>query len=196
MIIGVTGGMGCGKSTFSSILSKKLNAPVLDADKISREAMNSTEIVTKICTFFSNDILDSNGNIDRKKVALLAFTDQNKLKKLNDIIHPYVMKKIREQINKLKADNKYIILDVPLPIPDFKMICDYIITVWADLDIRIKRIAARSNMTNDEILARIKKQMPQKDYETLANIVVYNNDSIESLEEKANKLVELLKEKN
>ena len=133
MIIGVTGGIGCGKTTVSFILASKLNAPVLDADKISREAMNSEEILTKMCHFFSNDIFDNNGNIDRKKVALIAFSDADKLKKLNSIIHPYVMKQIRAQINKLENDNPFIILDVPIPIADFKMLCDYIITVWSDL---------------------------------------------------------------
>jgi len=189
MIIGVTGGIGCGKSTLSSILSKKLNAPILDADKISREAMNSKEILTKMCTFFSNDIFDKNGNIDRKQVALMAFSDENKLKKLNDIIHPFVMNQIKEQIKVLENDNPYIILDVPIPVNDFKILCDYIITVWSDLDLRIKRIASRSNMTNEEILARIKKQMSQKEYETLANTVIYNNDSIEILEDKILKLI-------
>ena len=189
MIIGVTGGIGCGKTTVSSILASKLNAPVLDADKISREAMNSEEILTKMCHFFSNDIFDNNGNIDRKKVALIAFSNADKLKKLNSIIHPYVMKQIRAQINKLENDNPFIILDVPIPIADFKMLCDYIITVWSDLEFRIERIAARSKMTDEEIIARIKKQMPQKDYEALANTVIYNNDSVEILENKIDKLI-------
>jgi len=192
MIIGVTGGIGCGKSTLSSILAAQLNAPILDADKISREAMNSQEILTRMCNFFSNDIFDSTGNIDRKKVAQMAFSDENKLRKLNSIIHPFVMKQIRAQIETLKEDNPYIILDVPIPVDDFKMTCDYIITVWSDLDLRIKRIAARSSMTDEEILARIKKQMPQDEYEALADTVIYNNDSIEILEQKAKKLIDVL----
>lgn len=193
MIIGVTGGIGCGKTTFSNILASQLNAPILDADKISRDAMKSKKIVTEICTFFSNDILDKNGNIDRKKVASIAFSDQTKLKKLNSIIHPFVMDQIREQCSTLEKENPYIILDVPIPINDFKMLCDYIITVWSDLELRIKRIESRSNMTNDEILARIQKQMPQKEYEALANTVVYNNDSIEILEAKALNLIKSIK---
>ena len=189
MIIGVTGGIGCGKTTFSNILAKKLNAPILDADKISRESMNSTEILTKICTFFSNDIFDKNGKIDRKKVALIAFSDENKLKNLNDIIHPFVMSQIKEQCESLKNDNEYIILDVPIPVKDFKILCDYIVTVWSDLDLRISRISNRSDMTNEEILARIKKQMPQEEYEALADTVIYNNSSIEFLEDKATNLI-------
>jgi len=191
MIIGVTGGIGCGKTTFCSILSAKLNAPILDADKISREAMNSDEILTRMCNFFSSDIFDNTGNIDRKKVAQIAFSDETKLKKLNSIIHPYVMKQIRDQITILSDTHQHVILDVPIPITDFKLLCDYIITVWADLDIRIKRISSRSNMTDDEILDRIKKQMSQEEYESLANTVVYNNNSVEVLEEKVCELIEL-----
>ncbi|MBQ7668697.1 MAG: dephospho-CoA kinase [Clostridia bacterium] len=184
MVIGVTGGIGCGKSTVSAIISKKLNAPILDADKIAKDAMHSKEIVTKLCNFFSKDIFDGSGNIDRKKVANIAFSDQSKLKKLNGIIHPYVMKEIAEQINKLAFNNDFIILDVPLPNDDFKKLCDYIITVWSDLDNRITRIKTRSNFSEDEIIARIKKQMPQEDYEALANCVIYNNGSIEELNSK------------
>lgn len=191
MIIGVTGGIGCGKTTFCSILSAKLNAPILDADKISREAMNSDEILTRMCNFFSSDIFDNTGNIDRKKVAQIAFSDETKLKKLNSIIHPYVMKQIRDQITILSDTHQHVILDVPIPITDFKLLCDYIITVWADLDIRIKRISSRSNMTDDEILNRIKKQMSQEEYESLANTVVYNNNSVDVLEEKVCELIEL-----
>ncbi len=189
MVIGVTGGIGCGKSTFSSILSQKLSAPILDADKIAREAMNSKEIVTKLCTFFSKDIFDEAGNIDRKKVAKIAFTDQARLKKLNSIIHPYVMKEIEEQINKLLFQNDFIIVDVPLPNDDFKRLCDTIITVWADLNLRIKRISDRSNLSYEEIIKRIKKQMPQEDYEALANYVIYNNSSIDELDKKADEIL-------
>lgn len=181
MVIGVTGGIGCGKSTVAQILSNKLNAPILDADKISHEAFSSNEILLEMCNFLGNDILDENGNIDRQKVSNIVFLDKEKLSKLNSIIHPYVMKKIESRINLLSKRYPYVIMDVPLPNKDFIRLSNYIITVWSDLEIRINRLQKRSNFTRDAIMARIKKQMSQEEYEALANFVVYNNGNIEEL---------------
>lgn len=188
MVIGITGGMGCGKSTVSCILSQKLQAPILDADKISHEAFSSKEILIQMCNFLGNDILDNNGKIDKTKVANIVFLDVEKLKKLNSLIHPYVMNKIREQINILSKKHKYIILDVPLPNNDFIELSDFIITVWADLEIRIERLIKRSNFSRDAIMSRIKKQISQKEYETLADTVIYNNGPIENLESHINEI--------
>lgn len=182
MVIGVTGGIGCGKSTFSKLLSKVLNAPIIDADKISHEAFSSNEILIEMCNFLGDDILDENGYIDKTKVANIVFLDTNKLKQLNSIIHPYVMRKISGRVKALSKEYAYIIIDVPLPNDDFIKLSDFIITVWADLDIRIDRLKKRSNFTEDAIIARIKKQMPQEEYEALANKIIYNNGSIEDLE--------------
>ena len=78
MVIGITGGIGCGKSTFSKLLSKTLNAPIIDADKISHEAFSSSEILLEMCNFLGNDILDENGYIDKAKVANIVFLDVEK----------------------------------------------------------------------------------------------------------------------
>ena len=182
MVIGVTGGIGCGKSTVSMILSNKLNAPILDADKISHEAFSSNEILLEMCKFLGNDILDENGNIDRQKVANIVFLDKEKLSKLNSISHPYVMKKIESRINSLSKRYPYIIMDVPLPNADFIKLSDFVITVWSDLEIRIDRLQKRSNFSRDAIISRIQKQMSQEEYEALANKIIYNNGSLEELE--------------
>lgn len=181
MVIGVTGGIGCGKSTVSQIISNKLKAPIMDADKISHEAFSSKEILVEMCNFLGDDILDSSGNIDRKKVSNIVFLDKEKLSKLNSIIHPYVMNKIESRINLLSKRYPYIVMDVPLPNEDFIRLSDFVITVWADLDIRIDRLIKRSNFSREAILARIKKQMSQEEYEALANVVIYNNGNIDEL---------------
>jgi dephospho-CoA kinase len=188
MVIGITGGIGCGKSTASKLLSEMFNAPIIDADKISHEAFSSKEILLEMCNFLGNDILDENGNIDKAKVANIVFLDIAKLKKLNSIIHPYVMKKIRDTVKSLSKEYAYIIVDVPLPNDDFINLSDFIITIWADLDVRIERLQKRSNFTKDAIMARIKKQMSQEEYEALANTIIYNNGTTDELK---NKLVEL-----
>lgn len=188
MVIGITGGMGCGKSTFSKLLSETLNAPILDADKIAHEAFSSSEILTLMCNFLGKDILDENGNIDKKKVANIVFLDVDKLKQLNSIIHPYVMKKISDRIKSLSKQYSYIIVDVPLPNNDFIKLSDFIITIWADLETRIERLQKRSNFSRDAIITRINKQMTQEEYENLANFVIYNNGSMDDLKNNINNI--------
>lgn len=190
MVIGVTGGMGCGKSTVSKFLADKLNAPILDADIIAHSAFSCEEIVNEMCVFLGNNIIDKTGDVDKKKVSEIVFSDADKLEKLNGLIHPFVMNSIHEQVDVLSKTNEFIIIDIPLPNDDFVELSDFIITVWADLEVRIERILRRSHLTRDEVLARIKKQMSQEEYETLANIVVYNDGNIEDLIDKINDIVE------
>ena len=193
MVIGVTGGMGCGKSTVSRVLADKLNAPILDADRIAHSAFSCRQILDDLCVFLGNDIVDKNGDVDKKKISDIVFADTAKLEKLNSLIHPFVMNSIREQIDVLSKTSEFIIVDIPLPNDDFVDLSDFIITVWADLDIRIERILTRSNLSRDEVIARIKKQMSQDEYETLADVVIYNNGNVEELINKINNVFEKIK---
>jgi dephospho-CoA kinase len=189
MVIGITGGTGCGKSTVSKILSEKLSAPIIDADKIAHSAWTVEEILTKLCEFLGDDILIDGKEVDRRKVSAIVFNDSSKLQKLNSIIHPYVMRKIESNIISLSSKYSYILMDVPLPNNDFIRLSDFVITVWSDLETRIDRLQKRSNFTRDAIMARIKKQMSQIEYEALADAVIYNNDTIEKLSEKINEVI-------
>lgn len=192
MVIGVTGGMGCGKTTFSKLLSFELKAPIVDADKIAHEAYCDKDIITKICETFGNDILDETNNINKTKLSNIVFSDSEKLSNLNKIIHPFVMNTIINEIASLSNNHKYIIVDIPLPIDEFIKLSDFIITVWANLDVRIKRVMERTNLSESDVVNRIKKQMPQDKYEALADYIVYNNNSIDELKNKVKDISEKL----
>ena len=187
-VIGITGGIGSGKSTVSRILSEKLNAPILDADKIAKEAVNSPEIISKIKKFFGESIFDNPQLINREKLSDIVFSNENKLLELNKIIHPYVMEEIEKKVNELKQDNEYIILDVPLPNESFINISDKIIVVVANEENRIKRVMMRSNLSEDSVKKRIEKQMPVENYIKLADFIIKNNGSMEELVEKINEI--------
>lgn len=102
ILIGITGIMGSGKSTIASIL-KKFNIPVIDADEISRRVTRKNgPAYDQIVKFFSKDILNSNGEIDRKKLARIVFNDPLKKKKLEDIIHPLVEQERNKMIEEIK----------------------------------------------------------------------------------------------
>lgn len=188
-VIGITGGIGSGKSTVSKMLGDKLNSPILDADKISKQAMQSQEIINKIKAFFGEAIFTNKAILDRKKLADIVFSNEQKLLELNKIIHPYVMNKIKEEIDRLADENEYIIIDVPLPNEDFINFSDKIIVVVANEENRIKRVMLRSGLTEEEVKKRIAKQMDTENYIKLADIVIKNNESLEELDSKLNDII-------
>jgi len=187
-VIGITGGIGSGKSTVSRILSEKLNAPILDADKISRQAMNSPEIISKIKQFFGEVIFDNPNLVNREKLSNIVFSNEEKLLELNKIIHPYVMAEIAKKVEELKEYNEYVLLDVPLPNQDFINLSNKIIVVIANEENRIKRVMKRSNLSEESVKKRISKQMKTDNYIKLADFIIKNNGSIEELEEKIKKV--------
>lgn len=180
-VIGITGGIGCGKTTVTSLLSQKLNAPILDADKISKQAMNSPEIINMIRKFFGEVIFDNHELINREMLANIVFSNEEKLLQLNQIIHPYVMNEITQKVEELKKENEYILLDVPLPNNDFINLSDVIIVVVANDENRIKRVMKRSGLTEENVKKRIAKQMSTENYVKLADIIIKNNGTKEEL---------------
>lgn len=192
-VIGITGGIGSGKTTVSAIMANKLNAPILDADKISKQAMTSPEIISKIKQFFGEVIFDSPKLINRERLANLVFSNEEKLLELNKIIHPYVMKEIAKKVQELRKNNEYILLDVPLPNEDFINLSNKIIVVVANEENRIKRVMRRSNLSEESVKKRISKQMNTENYIKLADFVIKNNEGLEELENKINEICNNIK---
>lgn len=180
-VIGITGGIGSGKSTVSSLLSEILSAPILDADKISKNALKDKVIIEKIKSFFGASIFDSNDLLNKEQLSKLVFSSEKKLIELNNIIHPYVMEKISDTIKELANESKYILLDVPLPNAEFINLSDTILVVVANDEIRIKRASKRLNISEEDVKKRMGKQMPISNYIKLADHIIKNNGTIEEL---------------
>ncbi len=181
-IIGVTGGIGSGKSTVSSILSK-LGAKVIDADRLARDIVKRGEpAFNKIVNQFGSKVLDSNGELDRTKLSGIVFEDKIKLQELNDITHKYVADKIIELIKKYDNSNT-IVIDAPIPIEHgFLDIVDEVWVVHADTDIRIKRVMERNSLPYEDVKKRIQVQLSAEEYLKLADVVIYNNGSYSDIE--------------
>lgn len=191
MIIGLTGTIGSGKSTVSARLAK-LGALVLDADTISREAVKKgADGLNKIAEVFGKEVIDANGELDRKALAGIVFSDESKRLILNGIIHPQVLKALKERTHGEKAlnPNRMIVWDVPLLIEVGWV--EYVDSVWlvtAPEQTRINRIMARDGCTIKQAQSRICAQMSEEEKARFSNEIIDNGGSLEQLYQRVDAL--------
>lgn len=191
MIIGLTGTIGSGKSTVSARLAK-LGALVLDADTISREAVKKgADGLNKIAEVFGKEVIDANGELDRKALAGIVFSDESKRLILNGIIHPQVLKALKERTHGEKAlnPNRMIVWDVPLLIEVGWV--EYVDSVWlvtAPEQTRINRIMARDGCTIKQAQSRICAQMSEEEKVRFSNEIIDNGGSLEQLYQRVDAL--------
>lgn len=186
LVLGVTGGIGSGKSTVSQIL-RQMGAVIIDADTISKEVvMPGEKALEELTHVFGGDILDEYGKLQRKKLADIVFSDRKRLDILNGIVHKYVAQRIKDNVKEqLIRKEKVIVVDAPIPVKEgFIDVCDKIWTIAADKELRIKRIMARNSMTYDEAVARINSQLDEQEYIKIADTVIDNNYDQAHLEDK------------
>lgn len=174
-IIGITGSSGSGKTTVSKILSKELKAKRINADQVVKQLQQKgNKYYEEIVQVFSQEILQEDGNLDRKKIAEIIFQDESKKEKLNQLTYKYVVEKIKEQINRTKEE--YIIIDAPLLIESkLNEICDTIIAVTSSKEEQIKRISKRDNVEEKHAELRLNAQKDNKFYKLYADYIVENN---------------------
>jgi len=183
MIIGITGGIGSGKSTVSQILSE-YGAKVILADEIAREVvMPGMEAYNQIVGTFGRDILYEDGSINRKKLGDIVFSDPELLKKLNGFTHGAVAEKLSRKLDTLRNEGTdFIVVEAVAPIQHgFLDLVDTVWVVLADEQIRKARIMARNNYSEQEAMQRIKAQMSEQMYISIADKIIYNNGTIEEL---------------
>lgn len=182
-IIGVTGGIASGKSTVTTYLRKK-GIPVFDADASAHEAVvPGSACLNQIQKNFRQKVLTDKGELDRKAMAALVFRDKTALKKLEKIIHIYVW----QQAEKFMGEHKnapLVVLDVPLLIEcAWHKKVDYVWLVAIPEEEQIKRALARDAITEDDVRARIKMQMPLSEKMKYATTIFDNTGSIEYLQQ-------------
>ncbi|SEF90145.1 dephospho-CoA kinase [Caloramator fervidus] len=181
MVVGLTGGIATGKSTVSKIIAEK-GIVVIDADRISREIVKPGEVAyKKIVEFFGEEILSENGEIDRKKLRNIVFNDYNKLKVLNEITHPEILKKILIKIEDLKSKGEKIcVLDAALLIEaNFHKFVDKVILVYCDIEIQISRLMKRDNLSREEAINIINSQMSFEQKKKYADYLIDNSKDID-----------------
>ena len=181
MIIGVTGNIGCGKTTVALVF-KKLGAEVIDADKLAHQAISlKGASYKKIIAVFGEAVLGKDESIDRRKLGRVVFEDRKLLSRLNRIIHPEVIKQIKKRIARSKKE--VVVLDAPLLIESgLHKIVDKTIVVKADLRHRISRIDNKLSLSESEISKRQSFQLPLREKIRFADFIIDNNGSIDKIE--------------
>lgn len=192
MILGLTGGIGTGKSTVANMLKEK-GIPVVDTDLISREVIQYPEIIEKIKLEISNEVFDFENKLDRKKMSEIVFENKEKLKKLNEIMHPEILKKMWNEVEKLKKDHKIIVVDIPLLFEiNMEKEVDKILLIYSSKEIQIERIMNRDGRTREEAIKIINSQIPLYKKREKSDYIIQNNDSLEKLEKNLDKIVQKL----
>ena len=193
IIIGLTGPTGSGKSSACS-LCENYGLKHVDCDLLARKAVEKGSAGLKaLVDAFGSEILNSDGTLNRKLLAKIAFSDRTKTELLNATIFPFIRALVLEET---KSGN--ILLDAPTLFESkIDNICTTTIAVLSDKDIRVKRIIARDNLTESQALTRISAGKTDNFYKTYANYVVYNNKTEEEfLKEFSSVLESILKGEN
>lgn len=190
MIIGITGNSGSGKTSMCKVLENKYNAFVIDADKVVKElSMPNKEYYKEIVKTFGNKILEQNGKINRKLFANIIFSNNEKRELLNSITYKYVVSEIKDKVNESNKDLK--IIDAPLLIEGgLNLICDCVISVIADNEVKLNRICKRDNIDKQTAEKRLSVQASNDFYVKNSNYIIINNNI--DLEKQANDIIELL----
>jgi dephospho-CoA kinase len=189
-VVGLTGGIGSGKSTFAALLAEQ-GARVVDADLLGREALQPGRPAWhSVVDQFGDEILTHHSlQIDRKRLAEIVFADRDKLAALNAIVHPVIMKGIADALDRLRNTGEIVILDAALILElGLSEGLDALVVVVADESLRKKRLAKERGMSDADIVARMRSQASPEEQEVKADLVVRNNGNIEDLTREAERV--------
>ena len=181
ILIGLTGGIGCGKSEVSRLLEKR-GAVIVDADLIVRELQQpGGEIFLRMVEMFGEKVVATDGSLNRAAIANEVFKDADLLKKLNSLIHPVVRRVMNERVESHRATDKIVILDIPLLVENPREGLDGVLVVDLDPQTAIERIVSQRNMSIDDAIARVSAQSTREQRLAIADHVVDNSGDRDAL---------------
>lgn len=196
-IIGLTGGIGCGKSEAAEYL-RSLGAVHVDADAISRAlTTGDPETLNQIREQFGDGVFASNGALDRAALAGIVFESEPHRRALEKILHPKIQSRVWSEIERAGADGaRVVVLDVPLLFETgMDALCDETWLISLDRATQAERLMARDGMTREQAEARIDSQMPLEEKERRATVVIDNRRSVEKLNSEVGSLYQALKKR-
>ncbi len=194
MVVGLTGQTGAGKSTVSDYLRENGMA-VIDADKVAREVVETgSACIADIALEFGCEYINADGTLNRKKMAKTVFTNKAKLKKLNALMFPYIIRRLCEEIERSRREGEgIIVLDAPTLFESgADRECDYVVSVIADEQSRKERIIRRDGLTQQEAQERISAQHDEEYYKSRSDEILENNEGVDSLKNRTSALISRL----
>ena len=193
--VGLTGGIWSGKSTASNYL-RTLGACVFDADKEAKGLIDTNDTVQhELISEFGTDIINIDGQVDKKKLSRVAFQDDDHQERLNAVVHPHVYDLIDAAYKKAMNSDKYniFIVDAALVYESgLDSHLDYVIVVTAQLKFRMERSLSRNTLTRDEILKRMDFQWPEEEKVNASDFVIHNDTSEKDLQSKLKEILNKL----
>ena len=195
LILGLTGNIGCGKSSLSKILMQN-NIDVIDADIISRNIFEDKELLNLVFENFGENIKNLDGSLNRKALGNIVFNDDRKLVILNGLTHPKIKEKILSKINEIRNIGKsLVVIDAALLIEGgYLDILDKLIVITCKESIQISRIQLRDNLTKEQAISRMNSQMSQDEKIKYADYIIDNSGDTNNLKHKAEELIRYMKE--
>lgn len=189
-IIGLTGGIGSGKTTVAKYIASK-GIPVYIADQAAKDIMNDAKVVREVQSIFPENVILKNGFLDRNAIRELVFEDKSKLEQLNKIIHPKVKTDFENWLKKNKKA-PFVIKEVAILFEtNGHKYCDATILVTAPIETRIKRVIERDASSRENILQIINNQLPEEEKMKLATFVV-TNENLNITYKTVDNLIEIL----
>lgn len=187
MILGLTGGIGTGKSTVAEIFREK-GVPIVCADEIAKKIIDSEKIQNQIFEIFGKNVF-SEDRLDRKKLREIVFRDAESVEKLNNITHPAIIEEIKFQISKKKR-NQLLIVDIPLLFEgNYGFLVEKVLLISAEKSIQIERTSKRDSVSEENVLNIINNQMNLEDKKKRSDYIIENNGTVEELRIKIDKLI-------
>ena len=194
LVVGLTGGIGAGKSTFAALLAER-GAQIIDADLIGRDAILPGRPAwhSVVAQFGEEIIVPGTMDVDRRRLADIVFADRRKLAALNAIVHPVIFKKVAEEVELLAGTDEVVIIDAALIVEaGVEKDVDVLVVVVSREELRIERLVTGRGMSRREVGARIRSQVSDADLIARADIVVTNDGSLEDLVKEADRVWPLL----
>jgi dephospho-CoA kinase len=182
ILIGLTGGIGSGKSTVSSLLAKR-GAVIIDADAITRELQQpGAPLLGVLAERFGAHIIAADGSLIREELRNIAFSDADALKDLNKIVHPAVATEMDRRMEEVRNTDKVVILDIPLLTENPRKGLCGIVVVDVPVEVQVARLAEFRGMKEEDARAVIAKQATREERTKIADQVIDNSGDLESLQ--------------
>jgi len=187
VVVGLTGGLGAGKSTVARALAAA-GARVVDADRMGHAVLEEAGVRRELAAAFGADVLGADGGVRRDELGRRAFATPEALARLNAVVHPRLLSRLRDEIESLAAEGYrgLVVLDAALLVEwDLGAWCDVVVAVAAPREARRRRAQAALGLSDADVEARLARQLPEEERVRYADRVLVNDGSEEDLAERA-----------